>query len=361
MGVRASGTSTSEGPDTEDGISGTDSATAPARCRDSLECNVTKADPQHGASPSPLLDESLATSPATVLDGVDKSSSEAEPEFALTAVTPAKVPAEKASGDLTPFMRQWAAAKHQNPDALVFFRMGDFYELFYDDAVVASRELQLTLTARDKERNIPMCGVPYHAVDQYISRLLRRGFRIALCDQMEDPKLTKKLVRREVTRVLTPGTALDAGLGQERNNFLAALYEEAVQAGRESVCALALLDVSTGEFRTMEFRGEFRGANARAQAMDELLLAAPSEVLLATSADAPALKTRADSLRERELRTGCGRGNMPCLWWRRQLNAARSRWRDSAWMGMSRQRLPRALCCTTSAPRSRMMRCTLTA
>ena len=122
-------------------------------------------------------------------------------------------------------MRQWAAAKHQNPDALVFFRMGDFYELFYDDAAVASRELQLTLTARDKERNIPMCGVPFHAVDQYISRLLRKGFRIALCDQMEDPKLTKKLVRREVTRVLTPGTALDAGLGQERNNFLAALYE----------------------------------------------------------------------------------------------------------------------------------------
>ena len=134
-------------------------------------------------------------------------------------------------------MRQWAAAKHQNPDALVFFRMGDFYELFYDDAAVASRELQLTLTARDKERNIPMCGVPFHAVDQYISRLLRKGFRIALCDQMEDPKLTKKLVRREVTRVLTPGTALDAGLGQERNNFLAAFLrdrsasEERLRAG----------------------------------------------------------------------------------------------------------------------------------
>jgi DNA mismatch repair protein MutS len=234
------------------------------------------------------LDESLAASPATVLDGADKSSPEAAAEFALTALTPAKVATEKQSADLTPFMRQWAAAKHQNPDALVFFRMGDFYELFYDDAAVASRELQLTLTARDKERNIPMCGVPFHAVDQYISRLLRKGFRIALCDQMEDPKLAKKLVRREVTRVLTPGTALDAGLGQERNNFLAALFEEAPQGGRESVCAVALLDVSTGEFRTMEFRG----ANARAQAMDELLLAAPSEVLLASSADAPALLER---------------------------------------------------------------------
>jgi DNA mismatch repair protein MutS len=204
-------------------------------------------------------------------------------ELALTSVPANGGTASKATPDLTPFMRQWAAAKHQNPDALVFFRMGDFYELFYDDAAVASRELQLTLTARDKERNIPMCGVPFHAVDQYISRLLRKGFRIALCDQMEDPKLTKKLVKREVTRVLTPGTALDPGLGQERNNFLAALFEEAAQGGRESVCALALLDVSTGEFRTMEFRGE----NSRAQAMDELLLAAPSEVLVAVSAETP--------------------------------------------------------------------------
>ncbi len=181
-------------------------------------------------------------------------------------------------------MRQWAAAKHQNPDALVFFRMGDFYELFYDDAAVASRELQLTLTARDKERNIPMCGVPYHAVEQYVARLLRKGYRIALCDQMEDPKLTRKLVKREVTRVLTPGTALDAGLGQEQNNFLAALFEDPQRVGREGVCALALLDVSTGEFRTMEFRGE----HARALAIDALLLAAPSEVLFAASAEAPA-------------------------------------------------------------------------
>ena len=116
-------------------------------------------------------------------------------------------------------MRQWTAAKRENPDALLFFRMGDFYELFYDDAVVASRELQLTLTARDRERQMPMCGVPYHSVESYLTRLLRRGYRISICDQMEDPKLTKKIVRREVTRVLSPGTALDAALGQEQNNF----------------------------------------------------------------------------------------------------------------------------------------------
>jgi DNA mismatch repair protein MutS len=189
---------------------------------------------------------------------------------------------DKASQELTPFMRQWTAAKRENPDALLFFRMGDFYELFYDDAVVVSRELQLTLTARDRERNQPMCGVPYHAVDGYLTRLLRKGYRIAICDQMEDPKLTKKIVRREVTRVLTPGTALDNALGQEQNNFLAAYFE--IGGPKEPVCAVALLDVSTGEFRT----AEFTGATAQLQAMDEILMAQPSEVLLPASAELPA-------------------------------------------------------------------------
>jgi len=179
-------------------------------------------------------------------------------------------------------MRQWTAAKRENPDALLFFRMGDFYELFYDDAVVVSRELQLTLTARDRERSQPMCGVPYHAVDGYLTRLLRKGYRIAICDQMEDPKLTKKIVRREVTRVLTPGTALDAALGQEQNNFLAAYMESGT--GKEPVCAVALLDVSTGEFRT----AEFTGAAARQQAVDEILMAQASEVLVASSLELPA-------------------------------------------------------------------------
>jgi len=189
---------------------------------------------------------------------------------------------DKASADLTPFMRQWTAAKRENPDALLFFRMGDFYELFYDDAVTVSRELQLTLTARDRERSQPMCGVPYHAVESYLTRLLRMGYRIAICDQMEDPKLTKKIVRREVTRVLTPGTALDAALGQDQNNFLAALFESG--SAKEPLCAVALLDVSTGEFRT----AEFQGAAARQQALDEILMANPSEVLLAASAELPA-------------------------------------------------------------------------
>ena len=204
------------------------------------------------------------------------------PESAPSLPPVARAPVDKATADLTPFMRQWTAAKRENPDALLFFRMGDFYELFYDDAVTVSRELQLTLTARDRERSQPMCGVPYHAVESYLARLLRKGYRIAICDQMEDPKLTKKIVRREVTRVLTPGTALDNALDQAQNNFLAALFETG--NAKEPVCAVALLDVSTGEFRT----AEFTGPTARQQAVDEIAKAGPSEVLLPASAELPA-------------------------------------------------------------------------
>jgi DNA mismatch repair protein MutS len=202
------------------------------------------------------------------------------PEDSPTATTPS-APADKGTAELTPFMRQWTSAKRENPDALLFFRMGDFYELFYDDAVIVSRELQLTLTARDREKSQPMCGVPYHAVETYLTRLLRKGYRIAICDQMEDPKLTKKLVRREVTKVLTPGTALDSGIGQEQNNFLAALFNAGT--AKEPLCAVALLDVSTGEFRT----AEFAGPAAHQQAVDDILMAGASEVLLAESAELP--------------------------------------------------------------------------
>jgi DNA mismatch repair protein MutS len=169
----------------------------------------------------------------------------------------------------TPLMRQYLAAKRQHPDALLFFRLGDFYELFFDDAKTASRELQLTLTARDKERNTPMCGVPWHAAETYIARLLRKGYRIAICEQMEDPKLAKKIVRREVTRVLTPGTALDPSLAAEQSNYLAAVHLAADAAG------LAYLDLSTADFRATEFSGP----GAAAQCLDELLRLAPSELI----------------------------------------------------------------------------------
>ena len=174
-------------------------------------------------------------------------------------------------------MRQYFAAKSQHPDALLFFRMGDFYELFYEDAKLAARELEITLTARDRERQVPMCGVPYHAVDGYIGRLLQRGYRIAICEQMEDPKLTKKIVRREVTRVLSPGTALDPAQRSERNNYLAAIYTAPTPRAEEDRVGLALLDLSTGEFRTTEFSGK----SAASLALDELARQQPAELLLA--------------------------------------------------------------------------------
>jgi len=131
----------------------------------------------------------------------------------------------------TPLMRQYAAIKKEHPNALLFFRLGDFYELFFDDAVLAARELQITLTSRNKEKGvaIPMCGVPYHAAEGYIAKLIRRGFKVAICEQVQvqaqtkDARLAKTLVRREVTRVVTPGTAADSSLNAEENNFLAAV------------------------------------------------------------------------------------------------------------------------------------------
>ena len=178
---------------------------------------------------------------------------------------------------LTPAMRQYRAAKQEYPDALLFFRMGDFYELFFEDAVVASRELQLTLTARDKARSVPMCGVPYHAVEGYLQRLLRRGFRVAICEQMEDPKLAKGVVKREVTRVVTPGTSVDPALGSGESCWLAAVSATSV---REGLCVgVAMVDLSTGEFRATEFSGR----EAWAQAVDELGRLRPVELLYSQS------------------------------------------------------------------------------
>ncbi len=161
----------------------------------------------------------------------------------------------------TPLMRQYSAIKREHPSALLFFRLGDFYELFFDDAVLAAKELQITLTSRNKEKGmaIPMCGVPYHAAEGYIGKLIRKGYKVAVCDQTEDPRFAKKLVRREVTRVVTPGTAADSSLGSEENNFLAAVVSLRGQAGGERA-GFAALDLSTGEFRATEFLGEGRGA-----------------------------------------------------------------------------------------------------
>ena len=175
----------------------------------------------------------------------------------------------------TPLMRQYAAVKKEHPSALLFFRLGDFYELFFDDAIVAAKELQITLTSRNKEKGVavPMCGVPYHAADGYISKLIRKGFKVAICDQMEDTRFAKKLVRRQVTRVVTPGTA-DSSLSSEENNFLAALAQTGERVG------FAALDLSTGEFRATEFHGEDAGRRIQ----EELQQLRPKEVLYGSAA-----------------------------------------------------------------------------
>jgi len=172
-------------------------------------------------------------------------------------------------------MQQYHGVKSRYPHALLLFRLGDFYELFYEDAMIAARELQITLTSRNREKGqpIPMCGVPYHAAEGYIARLIRAGFKVAICEQMEQPGPGKKLVRREVRRVITPGTATDvAVLDAKENNYLAAV----AQNGVGGTIGLALVDLSTGEFQATEFAGP----QAEESLRDELQLVRPRETLL---------------------------------------------------------------------------------
>src|SRR5690349_18833701 len=152
-------------------------------------------------------------------------------------------------------MRQYLDAKRLHRDAIVFFRMGDFYEMFYEDALTASRVLELTLTSRAKDSSggaIPMCGVPFHALETYLSRLIRKGYRVAICDQVEDARKAKGIVKREVTRVVSPGTFTDASyLDAREPAFLAALSP----GPSGGTWGLAFLDVSTGEFAAAEYSG----------------------------------------------------------------------------------------------------------
>jgi DNA mismatch repair protein MutS len=181
-------------------------------------------------------------------------------------------------------MRQYFEAKRQHRDALVFFRMGDFYEMFYEDALTAARALELTLTSRSRDASgaaIPMCGVPYHAADGYIARLVRKGFRVAVVEQVEDPRKAKGLVRREVVRVVSPGTLTDAGyLDAREPAFLLGL----APAQRGAGLGAALLDLSTGEFTAAEYEGD----EGRAALADELAVLRPREVLVPAGFDAAA-------------------------------------------------------------------------
>jgi DNA mismatch repair protein MutS len=178
-----------------------------------------------------------------------------------------------ASPKATPMMQQYLSIKERYPDVLLFYRMGDFYEMFFEDAQVASRVLEITLTSRNKSDNapVPMCGVPYRAAQGYISRLIENGFKVAICDQVEDPKAAKGLVKREVVRVVTPGMIIeDELLDEKTNNFILAVSRNQQQTG------LACLDISTGSFRLTETVDS-------AAVLDEIMRVAPREILLPES------------------------------------------------------------------------------
>jgi DNA mismatch repair protein MutS len=184
-----------------------------------------------------------------------------------------------ASASATPAMRQYLDAKRQHRDAIVFFRMGDFYEMFYEDALVAARALELTLTSRSKDANggaIPMCGVPHHAADGYIARLVRKGFRVAVCEQVEDPRKAKGIVRREVIRVVSPGTLTDSAYLDAREPA----FIMAICRADDGGAGVALLDLSTGEFSATEYGG----GDSRHALADDLSVLRPREVVVAAGA-----------------------------------------------------------------------------
>ena len=193
------------------------------------------------------------------------------------------------SATVTPAMRQYLDAKRQYRDAIVFFRMGDFYEMFYEDALVAARALELTLTSRSKDaggNGIPMCGVPFHAGDGYVARLVKKGFRVAICEQVEDPKKAKGLVRREVVRVVSPGTLTDSSYLEAREPaFLMAI---ATSGAKDEVFGAALIDLSTGEFSAAEYQGA-AGLEALA---DEVAVLRPREIVVSNDQQKPTIVER---------------------------------------------------------------------
>ena len=173
------------------------------------------------------------------------------------------------STKLTPMMEQYRAVKKENPDCLLFFRLGDFYEMFFEDAVTTSKELELTLTGRSCGENekAPMCGVPYHAAETYIQRLVQKGYKVAICEQMEDPRLAKGLVKREITRIVTPGTTMNENLPGDNNNYILSINRV------EDAIGLAVCDITTGEFLVTEFEEEEK-------LLDEIAKFKPSEILV---------------------------------------------------------------------------------
>ena len=153
--------------------------------------------------------------------------------------------------EYSPMMQQYLETKEQYKDCILFYRLGDFYEMFFDDAIKASRELELTLTGRDcgQAERAPMCGVPFHAAEVYISRLIAKGYKVAICEQLEDPRQTKGIVKRDVIRVVTPGTVIESNmLDEKKNNYIMSIYKNGLFFGM-SVC-----DISTGDFFSTQIK-----------------------------------------------------------------------------------------------------------
>ena len=184
--------------------------------------------------------------------------------------------------ELTPMMKQYLEIKKDNPDSILFFRLGDFYEMFADDAKLASKELDLTLTSRDHGKNakpaeerVPMCGIPYHASESYIARLIAKGYKVAICEQMEDPATAKGLVKRDIIRVVTPGTVIDAAcLDDKSGNYLCGIYLDSKGGG------VAFCDLSTGETHLTAFAGK----DALTHIINELGRFNPAEAILSDGA-----------------------------------------------------------------------------
>jgi DNA mismatch repair protein MutS len=189
---------------------------------------------------------------------------------------------------VTPAMRQYLDAKQQYRDAILFFRMGDFYEMFYEDALLAARTLELTLTSRAKDATggIPMCGVPFHAVDGYIARLVKKGYRVAICDQVEDPRTAKGIVKREVVRVVSPGTLTDSQYLDAREPAFIMAVAAAQGRAAESRAGAALIDLSTGEFTT----AEYAGADGLQALADEIAVLEPRELIVAGPENDPSAR-----------------------------------------------------------------------
>ena len=185
---------------------------------------------------------------------------------------------------LSPMLMQYKKLKQENRDCILFFRLGDFYEMFFEDAKIASEELDLTLTGRDcgLDERAPMCGVPHHSCEAYIARLIAKGYKVAICEQMEDPSKAKGLVTRDVVRIVSPGTVIEGSiLEEDRNNYICSVYLSGTSAG------LCFIDISTGEAFVVDASGE----NTEERIINELEKFSPREAVLNKSA-AGSLNTR---------------------------------------------------------------------